>query len=162
MKKLVSICFLSILFSMFSVQAQRDCCFQLFNPGADTMRNIANLPNGDLPLNHTMNKLVYHGTDVYDLMFSDENCLGIAYETGKVSIETELWLDGENVLDGQHDLSRYCNLKLQTSYNELHWLGTPLMPDNRYEYPGAIEIFPGTYEISNVAFDYFYFKFLVY
>lgn len=146
---------------MFSVQAQRDCCFQLFNPGADTMRNIANLPNGDLPLNHTMNKLVFGATDVYDLMFSDENCLGIDYETGKVSIETELWLDGENVLDGQHVLSRYCDLKLQTSYNELHWLGTPLMPDNRYEYPGAIEIFPGTYEISNVAFDYFYFKFLV-
>lgn len=161
MKKLVSICFLSILFSMFSVQAQRDCCFQLFNPSADTMRNIANLPNGDLPLNHTMNDLVFGATDVYDLMFSDENCLGIDYETGKVSIETELWLDGENVLDGQHVLSRYCDLKLQTSYNELHWLGTPLMPDNRYEYPGAIEIFPGTYEISNVAFDYFYFKFLV-
>lgn len=146
---------------MFSVQAQRDCCFQLFNPGADTMRNIANLPNGDLPLNHTMNKLVFGATDVYDLMFSDENCLGIDYETGKVSIETELWLDGKNVLDGQYVLSRYCDLKLQTSYNELHWLGTPLMPDNRYEYPGAIEIFPGTYEISNVAFDYFYFKFLV-
>ena len=119
MKKLVSICFLSILFSMFSVQAQRDCCFQLFNPGADTMRNIANLPNGDLPLNHTMNKLVFGATDVYDLMFSDENCLGIDYETGKVSIETELWLDGKNVLDGQYVLSRYCDLKLQTSYNEL-------------------------------------------
>ncbi len=161
MKKLVSICFLSILFSMFSVQAQRDCCFQLFNPSADTMRNIANLPNGDLPLNNTMNNLVFGATDVYDLMFSDENCLGIDYETGKVSIETELWLDGENVLDGQHDLSRFCDIKLQTSYNELHWLGTPLMPDNRYEYPGAIEIFPGTYEISNVAFDYFFFKFLV-
>lgn len=146
---------------MFSVQAQRDCCFQLFNPSADTIRNIVNLPNGDLPLNHTLNKLVFGATDVYDLMFSDENCFGIDYETGKVSIETELWLDGENVLDGHHDLSRFCDIKLQTSYNELHWLGTPLMPDNRYEYPGAIEIFPGTYEISNVAFDYFYFKFLV-
>lgn len=161
MKKLVSICFLSILFSVFSVQAQRDCCFQLFNPGADTLRNIANLPNGNLPLNHTMNKLVYHGTDVYELMFSNENCLGIDYETGKVSIETELWLDGENVLDGQHDLSRYCDITLQTFYNELHWVGTPLMPDNGYEYPGAIQWYPGTYEISNVAFDYFFFKFLV-
>lgn len=183
MKKLVSICFLSILFSMFSVQAQRprptrvtrmpslfsvfsvqaqrDCCFQLFNPSADTIRNIANLPNGNLPLNHTMNKVVYQGTDVYELMFSDENCLGIDYETGKVSIETELWLDGENVLDGQHDLSRYCDITLQTSYNELHWLGTPLMPDNGFEYPGAIQWYPGTYEISNVAFDYFFFKFLV-
>lgn len=161
MKKLVSICFLSILFSVFSVQAQRDCCFQLFNPSADTIRNIANLPNGNLPLNHTMNKVVYQGTDVYELMFSDENCLGIDYETGKVSIETELWLDGENVLDGQHDLSRFCDIKLQTSYNELHWLGTPLMPDNGYEYPGAIQWYPGTYEISNVAFDYFFFKFLV-
>lgn len=161
MKKLVSICFLSILFSVFSVQAQRDCCFQLFNPSADTIRNIANLPNGNLPLNHTMNKLVYQGTDVYELMFSDENCLGIDYETGKVSIETELWLDGENVLDGQHDLSRYCDITLQTSYNELHWVGTPLMPDNGFEYPGAIQWYPGTYEISNVAFDYFFFKFLV-
>lgn len=108
-----------------------------------------------------MNKLVYQGTDVYELMFSDENCLGIDYETGKVSIETELWLDGENVLDGQHDLSRFCDIKLQTSYNELHWVGTPLMPDNGFEYPGAIQWYPGTYEISNVAFDYFFFKFLV-
>lgn len=158
MKKLVSICFLSILFSVFSVQAQRDCCFQLFNPSADTLHGIANLPNGDLPLNHTMNKLVYQGTDVYDLMFSNENCLGIDYETGKVSIETELWLDGVNILDGQHDLSSYCDISLQTYYNELHWLGKPIFSN---DYPGANQWTMGTYPISNIAFDYFYFKFLV-
>ena len=115
-------------------------------------------------MTHTMSVPSFGGTDSYDLVFSDANCLGIDYATGKVSIELELWCDGENILDGQHDLSRYCNITLQTYYNELHWVGTPMLGQNypyAYEYPGAVPIFSGTYNISNIAFDYFYFKFLV-
>ncbi|MBR4535473.1 MAG: T9SS type A sorting domain-containing protein [Bacteroidales bacterium] len=168
MKKLLSICFLSIFLMMFGMQAQaqRDCCFQLSNPHADTLHGIANLPGGNLPLSHYMSPLVFGATDVYDMIFSDANCLGID-EGAKVSVELELWVDGpnglENVLDGQHDLSRYCNITLQTAYEELHWVGTPMLQENYsfvYEYPGAIPIFSGTYNISNVAFDYFYFRFL--
>ena len=164
MKKLLSICFLSIFLMMFGMQAQaqRDCCFQLSNPAADTLHGFANLPGGNLPLSHYMSPLVFGATDVYDMIFSDANCLGID-EGAKVSVELELWCDGENILDGQHDLSRYCNITLQTNYEELHWVGTPMLQENYsfvYEYPGAIPIFSGTYNISNVAFDYFYFRFL--
>ena len=143
-------------------QAQRDCCFQLSNPAGDTLHGFANLPGGDLPLSHSMSPLVFGATDVYDMIFSDANCLGID-EGAKVSVELELWCDGENILDGQHDLSRYCNITLQTFYEELHWVGTPMLQENYsfvYEYPGAIPIFSGTYNISNIAFDYFYFRFL--
>ena len=164
MKKLLSICFLSIFLMMFGMQAQaqRDCCFQLSNPNADTLHGFANLPGGNLPLSHYMSPLVFGATDVYDMIFSDANCLGID-EGAKVSVELELWCDGENILDGQHDLSRYCNITLQTFYEELHWVGSPMLQENYsfvYEYPGAIPIFSGTYNISNVAFDYFYFRFL--
>lgn len=144
-------------------QAQRDCCFQLSNPAADTIHGVANLPGGNLPLSHSMSPLVFGATDVYDMIFSDANCLGID-DGAKVSVELELWCDGENILDGQHDLSRYCNITLQTNYEELHWVGTPMFPENypfEYEYPGAVPIFSGTYNISNVAFDYFYFRFLI-
>jgi hypothetical protein len=109
-----------------------------------------------------MSPLVFGATDVYDMIFSDANCLGID-EGAKVSVELELWCDGENILDGQHNLSRYCDITLQTFYEELHWVGTPMLQENYsfvYEYPGAIPIFSGTYNISNVAFDYFYFRFL--
>ena len=82
MKKLLSICFLSIFLMMFSAQAQVDCCFSLSNPAADTLHNIANLPNGDLPLTHTMSVPSYGGTSTYDLVFSDANCLGIDPATG--------------------------------------------------------------------------------
>ena len=164
MKKLLSICFLSIFLLMFGMQAQaqRDCCFQLSNPAGDTLHGIANLPGGNLPLSHSMSPLVFGATDAYDMIFSGANCLGID-ECAKVSVELELWCDGENILDGQHDLSRYCNITLQTFYEELQWVGTPMLQENYsfvYEYPGAVPIFSGTYNISNVAFDYFYFRFL--
>jgi hypothetical protein len=168
MKKLLSICLLSIFLLMFGMQAQaqRDCCFQLSNPAADTLHGIANMPGGDLPLSHYMSPLVFGHTDVYDMIFSDANCLGIE-EGAKVSIELELLVDSANtiinVLDGRHDLSRYCNITLQTFYEELQWVGTPMMQENYsfvYDYPGARPIFSGTYNISSIAFDYFYFRFL--
>lgn len=149
---------------MFSAQAQVDCCFQLSNPSADTLTGIANMPNG-LPLTHTMTTPNRRGfVSNIDLMFSNDNCLGIDYDTSKVSIELELWCDGQNIVEDPDVLSRYCDITLQTFYNELHWLGTPMDGHNypfAYEYPGAVPIYPGTYQISNIAFDYFYFKFLV-
>ncbi len=164
MKKLLSICFLSIFLMMFSAQAQVDCCFQLSNPSADTLTGIANMPNG-LPLTHTMTTPNHRGfVSNIDLMFSNDNCLGIDYNTGKVSIELELWCDGRNIVEDPDELSRYCDITLQTFYNELHWVGTAMDGHNypfAYEYPGAVPIYPGTYQISNIAFDYFYFKFLV-
>lgn len=145
-------------------QAQRDCCFQLSNPVADTIHGIANLPGGNLPLSHYLQPVQLENTDTYDLIFSDANCLGIDPVNGKVSIELELWLDGVNVLDGHHNLSQYCDITLQTTYNELQWIGVPMVGSNypnAFEYPGAVHIFPGTYNISNVNFDYFFFNFLV-
>ena len=166
MKKLLSICFLSIFLLMFGMQAQAqtDCCFSLSNLSGDTIHDLVNVAGGDLPVSQSMNQLQWHNTDVYALQFSDASCLSIDYATGKVSIELELWLDGENVLDGQHNLSRYCNITMQTTYNELHWVGSPMVGSNypyAFEYPGAIQIFNGTYNISNVNFDYFFFNFLV-
>ena len=166
MKKLLSICFLSIFLLMFGMQAQaqRDCCFQLSNPVADTIHGIANLPGGNLPLSHYLQPLQFQNTDTYDLIFSDASCLGIDPVNGKVSIELELWLDGENVLDGHHNVSQYCDITLQTTYNELHWIGAPMVGSNypyAFEYPGAVQMFTGTYNISNVHFDYFFFNFLV-
>jgi hypothetical protein len=165
MKKLLSICFLSIFLMMFGMQAQAqtDCCFKLFNPGGDTIHGLVNVPGGDLPQNHTMNPLVWQNTDSYSLLFNDSTCLSITGNS-KVSIELELWLDGENVLDGQHNLSDYCSITMQSTYNELHWVGSPMIGSNypyAFEYPGAIQIFEGTYNISNVNFDYFYYNFLM-
>lgn len=145
-------------------QAQTDCCFSLFNPSGDTIHDLVNVPGGDLPQNHSMNLPEYQHTDVYELQFSDTNCLSIDYTTGKVSIELELWLDGENVLDGNHNLNRICDITMQTTYNELHWVGSPMIGSNypyAFEYPGAVKIFSGTYNISNVNYDYFFFNFLV-
>lgn len=158
MKKLVSICFLSILFSMFSVQAQ-DCCFRLNNPNGPTLTNIANMPGG-LQVNHQLTPMATMGrTDVYDLVFSDANCLGIDYATGKVSIEWELWCDGHQVTT---DLSDYCTMSFQTRYNELRWIGGNVATgtSQAQDYPGAIQQYQGTFNVSNIAFDYFYFQFL--
>jgi hypothetical protein len=169
MKKLLSICFLSIFLMMFGMQAQAqmDCCFSLSNPAGDTIHDLVNVPGGDLPQNHTMNPLVWQNTDTYSLQFSDTSCLSITGDT-KVSIELELWLDVngnmENILDGQHNVSDYCNITLQTTYNELHWVGSPMIGSNypyAFEYPGAVQIFEGTYNISNVKFDYFFYNFLM-
>lgn len=160
MKKLVSICFFSIMFLVLSVQAQDCCPFRLNNPHGDTLTGIANVPGGTLTADHRLNTWAVPGrTDVYDMVFSDADCLGIDFETGKVSIEWELWCDNVLVTD---NLSDYCSISFQTRYNELQWIGGAVSEGTptRQDYPGAIQQYQGTYNISNISFDYFYFKFL--
>ena len=112
MKKLVSICFLSILLMMFGMQVQaQDCCFRIVNPSGDTLTGIANVPEG-LPLNHSLNQPVVGGHDIYGLEFAD--CIGIVDSEG-VSLEWQLILDGQ-VLTAD-EAAAYCSVKLQTYYS---------------------------------------------
>ncbi|MDY6326514.1 MAG: hypothetical protein SPL47_04270, partial [Bacteroidales bacterium] len=65
MKKLLSICFLSILLGLmsFSVQAQNNSCtsgFWIENLQPEELTGIVNLPEGSLDLSHTL------GTSWYD------------------------------------------------------------------------------------------------
>jgi len=61
MKKLLSICFLSILLTLagFVARAQAPaCCVWLENMNPDTLTGIANVPGGQLVLNNAL-KLLY-------------------------------------------------------------------------------------------------------
>ncbi|MCQ2272147.1 MAG: T9SS type A sorting domain-containing protein [Bacteroidales bacterium] len=163
MKKLVSICFLSILLMMFGMQVQaQDCCFRIVNPSGDTLTGIANVPEG-LPLNHSLNQPVVGGHDIYGLEFAD--CIGIVDSEG-VSLEWQLILDGQ-VLTAD-EAAAYCSVKFQTYYNELRWIGQDMMNQvdihhnivNSNEYPGANGQITGSFNISNIHYDYFFFHFL--
>ncbi|MCR4964246.1 MAG: T9SS type A sorting domain-containing protein [Bacteroidales bacterium] len=136
MKKLLSICFLSILlaFLSFNVQAQTtsSCCFWLENLQPQTLHDIANVPGGgaahlpgtggDVVLNNTMNP-VLHGidpatgqcqqTDFYRVRFA--NTCNLPAGT-KVSLEWKLYRDGELV---NGNLSDYADFRIYTRYQRL-------------------------------------------
>ena len=137
MKKLLSICFLSILLALmsFTVQAQttQSCCFWLENLQPQTLHDIANVPGGgaahlpgtggDVVLNNTMNP-VLHGidtvtgqcqqTDYYKIRFA--NTCNLPAGT-KVSIEWKLYRDGQLV---NGNLSDYADFRIYTRYQRLH------------------------------------------
>ncbi len=138
MKKLLSICFVSILLTMMSwttAQAQSpsgSCCFWIENMQPDTFRHIANL-NGtmlaqdtgagtDLVLNNVLNRARVGVTDVYTLHFPTD-C------GNKVSIEWLLYRDGQLVNGNMSDYAtfeiytRYAKLNVQGECESIRWLG---------------------------------------
>ena len=141
MKKLLSICLLSVLLTMmsfFTAQAQSSnpsCCFWVENMQPVTAQHIANLDGTgiaqdtsagmDLVLNNVLNRAIVGNTDVYTLHFpTGANC------GSKVSIEWLLYRDGVLIND---NLSRYVNsFGIYTKYETLNrdglcehvdWLG---------------------------------------
>jgi len=143
MKKLLSICFLSILLGLlsFSTQAQQSntgssCAsgFWIENLQPTTIHEIANLPadmpnTGDLPLTHTLGQLWYGSTgqylgnahpgqtELYELHFC--NTCGLDPKT-KVSIDWLVIRDGDTIND---HLSDYMELSIYTFYNQLNQYG---------------------------------------
>ena len=94
MKKLLSICFLSILLTLagFVARAQSPCCVWLENMNPDTLTGIANVPGGQLVLNNAMNPVLtpyYTQTDVYKIHFIN-SC-----NIDKLSIDWKVYRDGE-------------------------------------------------------------------
>ena len=141
MKKLLSICLLSVLLTMmsfFTAQAQSSnpsCCFWVENMQPVTAQHIANLDGTgiaqdtsagmDLVLNNVLNRAIVGNTDVYTLHFpTGANC------GSKVSIEWLLYRDGVLIND---NLSWYVNsFGIYTKYETLNrdglcehvdWLG---------------------------------------
>ena len=141
MKKLLSICLLSVLLTMmsfFTAQAQSSnpsCCFWVENMQPVTAHHIANL-NGlgtaqdtsagnDLVLNNVLNRAIVGNTDVYTLHFPQGTDCG-----SKVSIE---WLLYDNVTGAllNDQLSRYADFGIYTRFDQINngvcerinWLG---------------------------------------
>ena len=136
MKKLLSICFLSMLLGLlsFGVRAQSDGCrsgFWIENLQPDTIYGVVNMPpTGKLPLSHTLGQGVfssstglYQGnatvgnTELYELHFC--NSCGLDPKT-KVSIDWVLLRDGVEV---NENLSDYVDLDIYTFYNQLNQYG---------------------------------------
>lgn len=144
MKKLLSICFLSILLGLlsFSTWAQSssgssNCAsgFWIQNLQPDTITGIVNLPSdmpntGKLPLSHTLGNAFYNPltgnyagnahpqvTELYELHFC--NTCGLDPKT-KVSVDWLLYRDGQLVND---NLSDYVEFGLYTLYSKLNQYG---------------------------------------
>ena len=140
MKKLLSICFLSMLLGLlsFGVRAQNDngCTsgFWIENLQPDTIYGVVNMPpDGKLPLIHTLGSGhfntsgVFQGnatvgnTELYELHFC--NTCGLDPKT-KVSIDWVLLqnVNGEWVEVNDH-LSNYVQMGIFTFYNHLNQYG---------------------------------------
>ena len=143
MKKLLSICFLSILLGLlsFSTRAQSsggsNCAsgFWIQNLQPDTISGIVNLPadmpnTGKLPLSHTLGSAYYSTisgsylgnahpqvTELYELHFC--NTCGLDPKT-KVSVDWLLYRDGQLVND---NLSDYVDFAIYTLYSKLNQYG---------------------------------------
>ena len=144
MKKLLSICFLSILLGLlsFSTRAQSsggnsNCAsgFWIQNLQPDTATGIVNLPSdmpntGKLPLSHTLGSAYYSTTsgvylgnahpqvtELYELHFC--NTCGLDPKT-KVSVDWLLYRDGQLVND---NLSDYVEFGIYTLYSKLNQYG---------------------------------------
>lgn len=142
MKKLLSICFLSILLGLlsFSTQAQSNngsnsCAsgFWIENLQPTPIHEIANLPaaptTGDLPLTHTLGQLWYGSTgqylgnahpgqtELYELHFC--NTCNLDPKT-KVSIDWLVIRDGDTINDR---LSDYMEFSIYTFYSQLNQYG---------------------------------------
>lgn len=139
MKKLLSICILSVLLTMmsfFTAQAQssNQCCFWVENMQPETFPHIANLDGTgiaqdtsagmDLVLNNVLNRAYVGNTDVYTLHFPTGADCG-----NKVSIEWLVYRDGQLV---NGNLSDYADVAIYTRYAPLNangecqnidWLG---------------------------------------
>ena len=172
MKKLLSICFLSILLGLlsFSTRAQSsggnsNCAsgFWIQNLQPDTATGIVNLPSdmpntGKLPLSHTLGSAYYSTTsgvylgnahpqvtELYELHFC--NTCGLDPKT-KVSVDWLLYRDGQLVND---NLSDYVEFGIYTLYSKLNqygqcqsiqWLGGTV--NNGFGYCTQV---PGSYSL---------------
>ena len=133
MKKLLSICILSILLMMMSfttaqAQSSNQCCFWVENMQPVTFPHIANLDGTgiaqdtsagmDLVLNNVLNMARKDSTDIYRLHFpAGANC------GTKVSIEWLLYRDGQLV---NGNLSDYAEVGIYTRNGvcqNINWLG---------------------------------------
>ncbi len=130
MKKLLSICILSVLLTMMSfitaqAQSSNQCCFWVENMQPETFPHIANLDGTgiaqdtsagmDLVLNNVLNRAYVGNTDVYTIHFpTGANC------GDKVSIEWLLYRDGQLV---NGNLSDYADFAIYTRYATLNAAG---------------------------------------
>lgn len=142
MKKLLTICFVSILLAATSFVAQAqtrtNCCFWLENLQPVTLHNIANIPGGtaalpgtggDVVLNNTLNHVDtgnYAQTDFYQIRFS--NTCGLPATT-KVSLEWKLYRDGQLVND---DITNYADVRIYTRYSRLNNATDPMDAGNSH------------------------------
>ena len=140
MKKLLSICFLSILLGLvsFSVSAQNDngckSGFWIENLQPDTVYGVVNMPpDGKLPLSHTLGHFLngstvlpgnatIGNTELYELHFC--NTCGLDPKT-KVSIDWVLLRKNENGewVEMNDQLSNYADFGIYTFYNQLNQYG---------------------------------------
>ena len=140
MKKLLSICFLSILLGLFSfgVRAQNGngCTsgFWIENLQPDTIYGVVNMPpDGKLPLIHTLGSghfnasgfqgnATFGNTELYELHFC--NTCGLDPKT-KVSIDWVLLRENENGdwEEVNDNLSNYAEFGIYTFYNHLNQYG---------------------------------------
>lgn len=140
MKKLLSICFLSMLLGLlsFGVRAQNDngCTsgFWIENLQPDTIYGVVNMPpDGKLPLIHTLGtghfnaggfvgNATFGNTELYELHFC--NTCGLDPKT-KVSIDWVLLRENENGEweEVNDNLSNYAEFGIYTFYNHLNQYG---------------------------------------
>ena len=168
MKKLLSICFLSILLGLmsFSMRAQSSG-FWIENLNPVTVDGVVNAPDGSgtLVLNNTMNVARVDSVDLYELHFCTE-----VPDSLKISVDWLLYRNGQLV---NGNLSDYAEIDMYTWYPELNnqgnamairWVGgrlpnafgycdQPVQPDmfSGYDcghaptnYPGALQVDQGT------------------
>ena len=136
MKKLLSICFLSILLGLLSFSAQaQNCGFIIKNLQPDTIEGVVQMsPDGLLPLDHTLgsgvfinpqNPYDYYGnanvgrTELYELFLC--NTCNLAPKT-KVSLDWILQRQDENGnwVTVNDNLSYYVDFDIYTLYAEIN------------------------------------------
>lgn len=128
MKKLLSICFLSILLAAFSfsakAQVSTDCCFWLENLQPETLTGLSNAPDGSgqLVLDNTMNRGVRNQTHYYKVRFNNTCNLP---ENTKVSLDFKLYIDGQLVTEDPAVLGQYADVKVYTRWNGIVTSNTP-------------------------------------
>lgn len=128
MKKLLSICFLSILLAAFSfsakAQVSTDCCFWLENLQPETLTGLSNAPDGSgqLVLDNTMSRGVRNQTHFYKVRFNN-NC-NLPGNT-KVSLDFKLYIDGQLVTQDPAVLSEWADFKVYTRWNGIATSNTP-------------------------------------
>lgn len=179
MKKLVLLCFLSIVAMLNSTTFAQDCCFWVEKEGSTIPEEV-----------YSLNTPVYLSTDNYYFHFN--NTCGLDSMTTRVSLGWEIYKDGQ-LLDNGTDmtkLSRYADVTFQVNLFEYGWVGVPVRSGlgNQYElanlgnpafadYPGAIPLIgadgnsylisPNTQGIgaslpNAQQYNYFYLHFLQY
>lgn len=146
MKKLVLLCFLSIVAMLNSTTFAQDCCFWV------EKNNVA-IPEEV----YSLNTPVYQATDYYNIHFVN-NC-GLDSMNTKVSIGWEIFRNGQLL---STNLSQYAKVTFQIQ-TEFGWIGAPILSglgdhynvDNitdptKRDFPGAMP------NIGNQGISYLY------